>query len=67
VKNFRGAVQVARKAGIELRVLGSRSWPGELQRQIPLWLTRGVRYYGNLEEKEKVEILVRMLLLRLQN
>jgi glycosyltransferase involved in cell wall biosynthesis len=59
VKNFRGAVQVARKAGVELRVLGSRSWPWELQRQLPLWLTRGVRYYGNLEESEKVEILSR--------
>jgi len=59
VKNFKGAVQVARKAGIELRVLGSRSWPFELQRQVPLWLTRGVRYYGNLGEREKVEILSR--------
>ncbi|HWC61006.1 MAG TPA: glycosyltransferase [Verrucomicrobiae bacterium] len=59
VKNFKGAVQVARKAGIELRVLGSRSLPFELQRQFPLWLTRGVRYYGNLEESEKVEILSR--------
>ena len=59
VKNFRGAVQVARKAGMELRVLGSRSWPLELQRQLPLWLTGGVRFYGNLEEKEKVELLSR--------
>ena len=59
VKNFQGAVQVARQAGVELRVLGSRSWPWELQRQLPLWLTRGVRYYGNLDEREKVEILAR--------
>jgi glycosyltransferase involved in cell wall biosynthesis len=59
VKNFKGAVQVARKAGIELRALGSRSWPGEMQRQLPLWLTRGVRYYGNVGEREKVEILSR--------
>jgi glycosyltransferase involved in cell wall biosynthesis len=59
VKNFKGAVQVARKAGIELRVLGSRSWPLEIQRQLPLWLTRGVRYYGNVEEREKVDILSR--------
>ena len=59
VKNLRGAVQVARNAGIELRVLGSRSWPLEMQRQLPLWLTRGVRYYGNLEEKEKMDILSR--------
>lgn len=57
VKNFQGAVEVARKAGIELRVLGSRSLPFELQRKFPLWLTRGVRYYGNLAESEKVEIL----------
>ena len=59
VKNFKGAVQVARKAGIELRVLGSRSLPFEMQRQFPLWLTRGVCYYGSLDEKEKVEILSR--------
>jgi len=59
VKNLAGAVQVARKAGIELRVLGSRSWPLELQRQLPLWLTRGVRYYGNVNETEKVKILSR--------
>ncbi len=59
VKNFTGAVEVARKAGIELRVLGSRSWPLEIQRKFPLWLTRGVRYYGSLEENEKVEILSR--------
>jgi glycosyltransferase involved in cell wall biosynthesis len=59
VKNFKGAVRVARKAGIELRVLGSRSLPFEMQRRFPLWLTRGVRYYGSLDEKEKVEILSR--------
>jgi len=59
VKNLRGAIQVARKAGVELRVLGSRSWPMEMQRNLPLWLTRGVRYYGNVEESEKVEILSR--------
>lgn len=59
VKNFQGAVAVARRAGIELRVLGSRSLPFELQRKFPLWLTRGVRYYGNLAESEKVEILSR--------
>ncbi|HXT11717.1 MAG TPA: glycosyltransferase [Candidatus Angelobacter sp.] len=59
VKNLAGAVRVARQAGVELRVLGSRSWPLELQRKLPPWLTRGVRYYGNVEEKEKVEILSR--------
>jgi glycosyltransferase involved in cell wall biosynthesis len=59
VKNFKGAVQVARKAGVELRVLGSRSWPLEMQRRMPLWLTGGVRYYGSLDESEKVEILSR--------
>lgn len=59
VKNFKGAARVARKAGIELRVLGSRSWPWEVQRKFPLWLTRGVRFYGKLEEGEKKEILSR--------
>jgi len=59
VKNFKGAMEVARKAAIELRVLGSRSWPFEMQRHFPLWLTRGARYYGKLDESEKVEILSR--------
>jgi len=59
VKNFKGAMQVARKAGIELRVLGSRSWPLEMQRHLPPWLTRGVRYYGNVAEAEKVQLLSR--------
>lgn len=59
VKNLLGAVRVARRAGIELRVLGSRSLLFELQRRIPLRFTKGVRYYGSLEEKEKVEILSR--------
>jgi glycosyltransferase involved in cell wall biosynthesis len=59
VKNFRGAVQVARKAGIELRVLGSRNWPLNLQRLIPPALSGGVRYYGMLGGEEKAEILSR--------
>jgi hypothetical protein len=59
VKNFQGAVQVARRAGIELRVLGSRNWPFDLQRHLPRVLTRGVRYYGMLGGREKVEILSR--------
>jgi glycosyltransferase involved in cell wall biosynthesis len=57
VKNFEGAVQVARKAGLELRVLGSRNWPLNLQRFIPASLTGGVRYYGMLGGREKLEIL----------
>jgi glycosyltransferase involved in cell wall biosynthesis len=59
VKNLEGAVQVARKTGIELRVLGSRNWPLNLQRLLPTFLTRGVRYYGMLGGSEKVEILSR--------
>jgi len=59
VKNFRGAVQVARQAGIELRVLGSRNWPLDLQRLLPRSLTGGVRYYGMLGGSEKIEILSR--------
>lgn len=59
VKNFTGAVRVARKAGIELRVLGSRNWPFDLQRYLPKWLCGGVRYYGMLGGREKIEILSR--------
>ena len=57
VKNFKGAVQVARKAGIELRVLGSRNWPFNLQRALPP--IRGVRYFGMLGGEEKRELLAR--------
>src|SRR5208282_4045012 len=57
VKNFSGAVAVARRAGIELRVLGSRNWPLNLQRLLPP--IRGVRYYGMMGGAEKRELLAR--------
>jgi len=55
VKNFPGAVDVARRAGIELRVLGSRNWPFNLQKWLPP--IRGVRYYGTIGGAEKRELL----------
>jgi len=57
VKNLPGAVRVARRAGIELRVLGSRNWPLDLQRWLPP--VRGVRYYGMLGGREKAELISR--------
>jgi glycosyltransferase involved in cell wall biosynthesis len=57
VKNFSGAVAIARKAGVELRVLGSRNWPLNLQRLLPP--IRGVRYYGMMGGREKAEIISR--------
>jgi len=57
VKNFPGAVDVARRAGIELRVLGSRHWPFGLQKWLPS--IRGVRYYGMIGGAEKRELLAR--------
>jgi glycosyltransferase involved in cell wall biosynthesis len=57
VKNLPGAVQVARRAGIELRVLGSRNWPLNLQRLLPP--IRGVRYCGMIGGQEKQELLAR--------
>ena len=57
VKNFSGAVNVARRAGLELRVLGSRNWPLDLQRWLPA--IRGVRYYGMLGGEEKRDLLAR--------
>jgi glycosyltransferase involved in cell wall biosynthesis len=57
VKNFKGAVSVARRAGIELRVIGSRSWPLNLHRYLPA--IRGVRYYGSADEATKVRLLSR--------
>jgi glycosyltransferase involved in cell wall biosynthesis len=57
VKNLPGAVAVARRAGIELRVLGSRNWPFNLQKLLPP--IRGVRYYGMIGAGEKRELLAR--------
>lgn len=57
VKNLSGAVAVARRAGVELRVLGSRNWPFNLQRALPPW--RGVRYLGMLGGAAKRELLAR--------
>jgi glycosyltransferase involved in cell wall biosynthesis len=57
VKNLRGAIEVARRTGIELRVLGSRNWPLNLQRMLPP--IRGVRYYGMLGGAEKRDLLAK--------
>lgn len=57
VKNFEGAARVARKAGVELRVLGSRNWPLNLQRLLPP--IHGVRHYGMIGGTEKRELLAR--------
>jgi glycosyltransferase involved in cell wall biosynthesis len=57
VKNLPGAIAVARRAGVELRVLGSRNWPFNLQRWLPP--IRGVRYYGMMGGREKAEMISR--------
>lgn len=57
VKNLPGAIEVARRAGIELRVLGSRNWPFDLQKRLPP--IRGVRYLGMVGGEEKRELLAR--------
>jgi glycosyltransferase involved in cell wall biosynthesis len=57
VKNFHGAVAVARRAGLELKVIGSRNWPFQLQRWLPA--IRGVRYYGTANEQTKRDLLSR--------
>jgi glycosyltransferase involved in cell wall biosynthesis len=57
VKNFSGAVAVARRAGIELRVLGSRNWPFDLQKLLPP--IRGIRYLGMTGGEEKCDLLAR--------
>jgi glycosyltransferase involved in cell wall biosynthesis len=56
-KNLHGAAAVARRAGLELRVIGSRNLPMNLQRLLPP--IRGVRYYGMIEEDEKRDLLSR--------
>lgn len=55
VKNLEGALRVARMAGIELEVIGSRNWPFQLHRKVPR--VDGVRYWGMLGEQEKRTIL----------
>lgn len=55
VKNLSGAIEVARRAGLELRVLGSRNWPFDLQKLLPA--VRGVRYLGMVGGTEKVQLL----------
>ena len=55
VKNLSGARDIARRAGVELRVLGSRTWPLQMQRLIPSF--RGIRYYGMVGGDEKRELL----------
>jgi len=57
VKNLSGAATVARRAGLELRVLGSRNWPFNLHRLFPA--IRGVRYYGMMGGREKAEMISR--------
>lgn len=57
VKNLPGAIEVARRAGIELRVLGSRNWPFSLQKLLPP--IRSVRYYGMIGGREKIELISR--------
>jgi glycosyltransferase involved in cell wall biosynthesis len=57
VKNLRGAINVCRRAGVELHVIGSRNWPLGLHRLWPP--VRGVYYHGMLGQREKVPLLAR--------
>ena len=57
VKNLAGAIAVARGAGLRLEVLGSRDWPLNLQRRLPV--LRGVHYRGMVGDAEKREVLSR--------
>lgn len=55
VKNLEGALRVARVAGVELEVIGSRNWPFGWHRKVPR--VDGVRYWGTLGEEEKRTVL----------
>jgi len=55
VKNLEGAIQVARRLGMKLEVLGSRDYPMGLHRWMPT--LRGVKYHGMVNDHEKREIL----------
>lgn len=57
VKNARGAVSVARAARVGLDLMGSRSFPLELQRLWPAW--GGLRRWGMVDDATKREVLSR--------
>jgi glycosyltransferase involved in cell wall biosynthesis len=55
VKNLKGAIDVAKKSGRKLKVLGSRSLPFHLERI--LTKNRFIQYYGMVNDSEKREVL----------
>jgi glycosyltransferase involved in cell wall biosynthesis len=55
VKNLPGAIEVCRRAGVDLHVIGSRNWPLNLHRYLPRF--RGVHYHGMLGQKDKIAVL----------
>ncbi len=55
VKNLPGAIELARAIDLPLWVMGSRSYPFELQRRLPAF--RGVRYLGMVGDVEKRKVL----------
>jgi len=56
VKNLKGAIEIARSAGLPLKVMGSRDLPLNLNRYVtPTW--NGVQYCGMLGDIEKRKIL----------
>lgn len=57
VKNLEGAIEVARRAGLPLQVMGSRNWPLNLHRLLPP--IRGVRYHGTIGGEAKLALLAR--------
>ncbi len=57
VKNLTGAIAVARAVKMRLEVLGSRDWPVDFHRLLPI--IRGVHYRGMVDDVEKREVLRR--------
>lgn len=55
VKNLAGAIEISRKVGLPLEVLGSRELPLRLQRLLPRW--DGVKYHGMVDDLEKRQVL----------
>ncbi len=55
VKNLAGSIELARSLDLPLWVMGSRSYPWNLQRKLPSF--GGVRYLGMVNDTEKREIL----------
>lgn len=58
VKNLEGAIAVAKRIGLPLKVMGSRNYPLNIQR-LSRYFSKQVHFVGMVGDAEKIEILSR--------